>query len=59
MCALGEDVTDLEIDYWKGGKVSKKSLADALRECFHELGERLVWPRLRLVALMMPIFIFE
>jgi len=34
MCAIGEDVTEMEIDYWQGGKVIKKSLSDALRETF-------------------------
>jgi hypothetical protein len=49
MCALGEDVTDMEIDYWKNGKVTKKSLSDALRECFQDLIDRMTWPRLRIV----------
>ena len=59
MCSLGEDVTDMEIDYWKNGQVSKKSLSDAMRQCFQDLIDRTVWPRLATLKWMLPFYIFK
>jgi len=34
---MGNDISDLEVDYWEDGKVSKKSIGFVLREVFHRL----------------------
>ncbi len=34
MCALGEDVTELKVDFWEGGKKRQEALADAMRLTF-------------------------
>ena len=49
MCAIGEDVTDLEIDYWQDGQTIKKSLSDALRQTFQDLTNRIAWPRMMVI----------
>jgi hypothetical protein len=40
MCASGEDLSEVELDYIKGFKTTKKPLAFVLREVFYRLLER-------------------
>lgn len=39
--ALGEDVSQQQVNYWQGGKLTKVSVAYSLRETFHHLIERM------------------
>lgn len=41
ICALGEDISELKIDYWHKGKLEKRSIPFSLRETFHFLVNRL------------------
>jgi hypothetical protein len=40
MCAFGEDLSELELDYIEGFKTTKKPLQFVLREVFYRLLER-------------------
>ena len=44
MCALGQDFSDHDVDFWLNGKLGKVSLAVSLRECFHGLINRFGHP---------------
>lgn len=33
-CALGEDISDLELDYWHNGRLEKRCISFILRETF-------------------------
>ena len=44
MCALGEDVSERQLDYWKGGKLEKQSVAFILRQTFAGLIKRMTYP---------------
>ena len=39
--ALGEDVSEREVNYWESGKLIKVNVAYSLRETFHHLAERM------------------
>ena len=41
ICALGEDISELKIDYWHKGKLEKRSIPFSLRETFGLLVTRL------------------
>lgn len=45
MCALGEDVTDQIVDFWKDGKKIKLTLGNALRLTFSCLISRMTYPK--------------
>ena len=40
-CSLGDDVNDIQVDYWENGVVTKKNLAFALRNTFTAMVSRL------------------
>ena len=44
MCALGEDVSERELDYWIKGKLEKRCVSYSLRESFHLCMNRLFSP---------------
>ena len=44
-CALGEDVSDHEIDYWSKGRLGKRCLSYALREAFAGCVDRITHPQ--------------
>jgi len=37
ICALGKDFSDMELDYWHGGRLEKRCVSFSLRETFHGL----------------------
>ena len=39
--ALGEDVSERQVNYWENGKLIKVNVAYSLRETFHHLAERM------------------
>ena len=41
VCALGEDCSETQIDYWENGKLIKVNVAYSLRETFHKLIDRM------------------
>ena len=41
VCALGEDVSEEKIDYWRGCRKTQVSVAYSLRETFHQLIDRM------------------
>ena len=41
MCALGEDVSERQLDYWHNGRLEKRCLSFNLRESFHLCMNRL------------------
>ena len=44
MCALGEDISQKQVDYWQNGKLQKQSVSFVLRETFAKLIERMALP---------------
>jgi len=43
-CTLGEDISDWKIDFWEGGKSTKKDTLYCLRWTFNQLSLRCVYP---------------
>ena len=41
MCALGEDISQEQIDYWHNGKLEKRNLSFSLRQTFQVLLNRM------------------
>ena len=46
ICALGEDLGEREVDFWRGGRLEKRSLPEVLRETFHGLINRMGDPHI-------------
>lgn len=46
MCALGQDITDEQVPFWKNGKQSSQSVAFSLRQTFQDLLTRLALPHI-------------
>ena len=46
ICALGEDFSEHEVDFWQSGRLEKRSLPEALRESFHGLVNRMGHPHI-------------
>ena len=46
ICALGEDLGEREVDFWRGGRLEKRSLPEVLRETFHGLITRMGDPHI-------------
>ncbi len=47
-CVVGSDVSEVKIDYWVNGIITKKDLGYALRKSFAEMIERLAAPHVSL-----------
>ena len=46
ICALGEDLSEHELDYWHDGRLEKRNVAEVLRETFHGLITRMGAPHI-------------
>ena len=46
LCALGEDLSEQEVDFWQSGRLEKRSLPEVLRETFHGLINRMGHPHI-------------
>jgi len=57
MCALGEDVSKQEVDYWENGKCTKRSVSFVLRETFAKLIERAYMPSLFFFPFLANVFL--
>ena len=57
MCALGEDVSTQEIDYWENSKCTKRSVSFVLRETFAKLIERMALPSLFFFPFLANVFL--
>ena len=57
ICALGEDVSQHQIDYWKHGKLIKVSVAYSLRETLHQLVDRLMHPHVFFFNFLANVFL--
>ena len=56
-CALGEDISDWQVDFWEGGKCTKKDMFYCLRWTFSRLMERTVYPHCILFPILATWFI--
>ena len=57
VCALGEDVSQEQINYWENGKLTKVNVAYSLRETFHQLIERMSHPHVFFFPFMANVFL--
>ena len=46
LCALGEDLSEQELDFWHRGRLEKRSVPEVLRETFHGLIHRMGAPHI-------------
>ena len=57
MCATGEDISEMIIDYRSGGKIEKKSLPFVLRDNFGKSLDRINAPHVALMPYFANIYI--
>ena len=57
VCGLGEDVSEYQIDYWVGGKLTKVNVGYSLRETLHKLFDRITYPHIFFFPFMINYFI--
>ena len=58
MCALGEDISDFEVDYWVNGTRCKVNTAFSLRRTFSNFYYRIFHPHVALFPGLANTFIF-
>lgn len=57
VCAFGQDIADVEVDYWENGVLGKRTVGFSLATTFHSLINRVVAPHVQFFPFLASCFI--